>query len=97
MAKKTKQKAPEVLEALESQEQVEAQQESPSDKESSIPQQEEVATVKVQIRTKVWQGKRIDQRRRAGIVAFPEWAEHQVSQEQLALLKADDYIEVVAV
>ncbi len=97
MAKKTKQKAPEVLEALESQEQVEVQQESPSDTEVSIPQQEEVATVKVQVRTKVWQGKRIDQRRRAGLVVFPEWAEHEVSSEQFELLEADDFIEVAEV
>ena len=69
--------------------------EVPSDTELDIPQQE-TETAYVQVRTKVWRGQRIDQRRRAGIVAFPEWAEHEVSQEQLALLEADELIEVVA-
>ena len=50
--------------------------------------------IKIRIRSGVWRGARLAQRRRAGLVAFPEWGEHEVSADTLALLELDQMIEV---
>lgn len=64
------------------------------DVEVQVQQPSDVTTVR--IRTAVWQGKRLEQRRRSDLTAFTEWQEVSLTAEQLAAIKADVMIEVEA-